>query len=125
MKNPNKVEVKDERTPAEIFDSIEDLSDEANELIKEILVWDLWPENNDDGLENLFAEPNGFEEDDEEDFLDFNYDALSDDDKQKIDALDEEIEALEKKLKEICKPINEQIDVLLEKKEIIYKKNHK
>ena len=66
VKNPNKVEVKDERTPAEIFDSIENLSDKANDLIKDILVWDLWPENNEDGLEDLFAEPYELEEEDDE-----------------------------------------------------------
>lgn len=57
VKNPHKVEEVDERTPAEIFDHIEDLTIEAKEIVQEVLAWDLWPCNNDDGLENLFAEP--------------------------------------------------------------------
>lgn len=57
VKNPHKVEEVDERTPAEIFDHIEDLTIEAKEIVQEFLAWDLWPCNNDDGLENLFAEP--------------------------------------------------------------------
>ena len=119
VKNPNKVEEKDERTPAEIFDSIQELSDKGTEIVNELLEWDLWPMDNDD----LFADPIDEEEDDE--YVDADYEALSEDDKQKIDALDEEIEALEKKWIEVRKPIKKQIDALLEKKEIIYKKNRK
>ena len=55
--NPHKVEEVDERTPAEIFDHIEDLTIEAKEIVQDVLAWDLWPCNNNDGLENLFAEP--------------------------------------------------------------------
>ncbi|MBR1463420.1 MAG: N-6 DNA methylase [Prevotella sp.] len=65
VKNPHKVEEVDERTPAEIFDNIKNLNDKASDLIKECLVWDLWPDNNDDGLEDLFAEPYDDEEDEE------------------------------------------------------------
>lgn len=118
VKNPNKVEEKDERTPAEIFDSIQDLSDKSLDIVNELLEWDLWPMDNDD----LFADPI---DDDDDDYVDADYKALSDDDKQKIDALDEQIEALENKLREVRKPIKEQIDALLEKKEAIYKKNRK
>ena len=64
VKNPHKVEEVDERTPDEIFDSIMDLSSEASTLLEDYLVWDLWPCNNDDGLEDLFAEP--IDDDDEE-----------------------------------------------------------
>jgi type I restriction enzyme M protein len=57
VKNPHKVEEVDERTPGEIFDHIEELTIEAREIVQDVLAWDLWPCNNDDGLENLFAEP--------------------------------------------------------------------
>ena len=60
VKNPNKVEEKDERTPAEIFESIELLHNKADDIITECLAWDLWPDDDD----NLFAEP--IEEEDEE-----------------------------------------------------------
>jgi type I restriction enzyme M protein len=64
VKNPHKVEEVDERTPGEIFDSIMDLSSEASTILEDYLVWDLWPCNNDDGLEDLFADP--IDDDDEE-----------------------------------------------------------
>ena len=66
VKNPNKVEEKDERTPAEIYASIEDLVNKASDLLDESLIWDLWPQNNDDGMEDLFAEPIDLDEEDEE-----------------------------------------------------------
>lgn len=61
VKNPNKVEEVDERTPAEIYKSIENLINEASDLVSEKLVWDLWP----DDYDNLFAD-NEPEEDFEE-----------------------------------------------------------
>ena len=64
VKNPHKVEEVDERTPDEIFDSIMDLSSKASTILEDYLVWDLWPCNNDDGMEDLFAEP--IDDDDEE-----------------------------------------------------------
>ena len=88
------------------------------DIVNELLEWDLWPMHND----NLFADSI---DDDDDEYVDADYEALSDDDKQKIDALDEEIEKLENKMREVRKPIKEQIDALLEKKEIIYKKNRK
>ena len=66
VKNPNKVEEKDERTPAEIYESIEQLHNKADDIITECLAWDLWPEDNGDGMENLFAEPVDFDEEEEE-----------------------------------------------------------
>ncbi len=66
VKNPNKVEEKDERTPAEIYASIEDLVNKASDLLDESLIWDLWPQNNDDGMEDLFAEPINLDEEEEE-----------------------------------------------------------
>ena len=66
---------------------------------------------------------NKYKNDDE--YVDADYEALSEENKQKIDALDEEIEALEKKLSEFRKPIEDQINALLKKKEIIYKENRK
>jgi type I restriction enzyme M protein len=122
VKNPHKVEEVDERTPAEIFSSIEKLRSEADKILEDALVWDLWPDDGKEG-EDLFAEPIPY--DDEEEFLDFDYEALSPENKKKIDALDEQIAVLEKKLKEIKKPYNEQIDALLDQKETIYKENSK
>ena len=66
VKNPNKVEEKDERTPAEIYASIEDLVNKASDLLDESLIWDLWPQNNDDGMEDLFAEPINLDEEEDE-----------------------------------------------------------
>ena len=57
VKNPHKVEVVDERTPGEIFDNIMDLSCKASTILEDYLVWDLWPGDNEDGLEDLFADP--------------------------------------------------------------------
>ena len=59
VKNPNKTEEKDERTPAEIYDSIETLVNKASDILNDKLVWDLWPEDED----NLFAEPGDYGED--------------------------------------------------------------
>ncbi len=59
VKNPNKVEEVDERTPAEIMDAIVELQDEADDIIHEKLMFDIWPADED----NLFAEP--VEEEDE------------------------------------------------------------
>ena len=122
VKNPHKVEEVDDRTPAEIFSSIEKLRSKADEILEDALVWDLWPDDGKEG-EDLFAEPIPY--DDEEEFLDFDYEALSPENKKKIDALDEQIAVLEKKLKEIKKPYVEQIDALLNQKETIYKENSK
>ena len=51
---------------------------------------------------------NKYKDDDE--YVEADYEALSEDNKQKIDALDEEIEALEKKLNEFRKPIADRIN---------------
>ena len=63
VKNPHKVEEVDERTPAEIFSSIERLHGEADEILEDALVWDLWPEDEDD----LFADPISYDDIEEED----------------------------------------------------------
>ena len=118
VKNPNKVEEKDERTPAEIFDSIEKLNGEAMDIIQDELAWDLWPDDGD----NLFAEPNN---DDEVEFLDFDYDSLSSEDKVKIDELDAQIAEIDKKIRDFVKPLREEENALLAQKETIYKKNRK
>ena len=52
VKNPNKVEEKDERTPAEIYDSIAELNEKATDLIQDALASDLWP----DDFDTLFAD---------------------------------------------------------------------
>ena len=98
VKNPNKVEEVDERTPAEIYESIENLINEASDLVSEKLVWDLWPDDGD----NLFAEPDDLEDDD---FIaDGEYDNLPDDAKKEVDALDEQIAEIERQVDEIHKP---------------------
>lgn len=66
VKNPHKVEVVDERTPAEIYDSIEELVFDAQQLLSDELVWDLWPQDNEDGMEDLFADPINYDEEEEE-----------------------------------------------------------
>ena len=124
VKNPNKVEEKDERTPAEIFDSIEDLTVEASDIIDDGLIWDLWPGNNDDGLEELFAEPVDLE-DDEDLPHEGDFDNLPEADEQRINAIDDEIAKLEAKVKEFERPIYEQIDKLLEEKMNIVKRYRK
>ena len=63
VKNPHKVEEVDERTPAEIFENIERLHGEADEILEDALVWDLWPEDEDD----LFADPISDDDIEEED----------------------------------------------------------
>jgi len=52
VKNPNKVEEKDERTPAEIYDSIAELNEKATDLIQDALASDLWPND----FDTLFAD---------------------------------------------------------------------
>ncbi len=61
VKNPHRVEQRDEREPSEIFDSIEDLLNEADDILHEDLIWDLWPDEDDD----LFGK---YEIEDDEDF---------------------------------------------------------
>ena len=179
VKNPNKVEEKDERTPQEVFENLNNLHYQANDIL-EALQEEFWKddienvfgfvdENSDDYIVNYrltkeerreydeLAEQAGkleemidaassaerdslkkkmrsfyermedlinkYKEDDE--YVEADYEALSEDNKQKIDALDEEIEALEKKSSEFRKPIADQINALLKKKEIIYKENRK
>ena len=53
VKNPHKVEEKDERTPAEIFENIEKLHAAGGNLLQE-MSFDLWPV---DERDDLFAEP--------------------------------------------------------------------
>jgi type I restriction enzyme M protein len=53
VKNPNKVEEKDERTPAEIMDRINELIEKADEIFHDQLMFDIWPEDGND----LFAKP--------------------------------------------------------------------
>ncbi len=53
VKNPHKVEEKDERTPAEIFENIEKLHAAGQNLLHE-MSFDLWPV---DERDDLFAEP--------------------------------------------------------------------
>ena len=53
VKNPHKVEEKDERTPAEIFENIEKLHAASGNLLQE-MSFDLWPV---DERDDLFAEP--------------------------------------------------------------------
>lgn len=119
VKNPNKVEEVDERTPTEIYESIESLMYKANELVNEGLLWDLWP--NDD-KDDLFTDPHYWEDDD---YVEADYDALPDEGKKKIDALDAQIEELENRVAEIHKPgrpLIKKIDELIGQKTEIYKK---
>jgi type I restriction enzyme M protein len=118
VKNPNKVEEKDERKPAEIFESIQSLHESAEEIIDIDLVADLWPDD-DDGL---FAEPYQM---DESNMLFFDYDALPDEDKKKIDAIDAQLEDLDQQIKEAMRPLREKEDELLAQKEAIYNRNRK
>ena len=118
VKNPNKVEEKDERKPAEIFESIQSLHESAEEIIDIDLVADLWPDD-DDGL---FAEPYQM---DESNMLFFDYDALPDEDKKKIDAIDAQLDDLDQQIKEAMRPLREKEDELLAQKEAIYNRNRK
>ncbi len=62
-KNPNIIQEEDDnRTPAEIYNSLAALVDEADNILRDGLKWDLWPENGD----NLLADS---EVDCEEDVL--------------------------------------------------------
>ena len=179
VKNPNKVKEKDERTPQEVFENLNNLQYQANDIL-EALQEEFWKddienvfgfvdENSDDyivnyrltkeerreydelaeqgrKLEEMIDAASSGERDslkkkmrsfyermedlinkykDDDEYVDADYEALSEDNKRKIDALDEEIEALEKKLSEFRKPIADQINALLKKKEIIYKENRK
>jgi type I restriction enzyme M protein len=115
VKNPHKVEEKDERTPAEIFDSIESLNSEAMDIIREELVWDLWPDNNEEG-DDLFAEPYNYDDEDCQD-------ELSDEDKEKLDALDAQLDEIKKQIKALTAPLREQENALWEQKELIINKS--
>lgn len=119
VKNPNKVEEKDERKPAEIFESIESLNSDATELIQGQLALDLWPNDGD----TLFAEPTF--EDDENLPHDGDYENLPDEEKKRFDEMTAQIEALDKKLRELEKPINEQINALIEERMNLVKKYRK
>ena len=48
VKNPHKVEERDERTPSQIYASIENLLEEADGILHDGLVWDLWQDEEDD-----------------------------------------------------------------------------
>ena len=97
VKNPNKVEEVDERTPAEIYNHIDELWSEAED-IQAAIFGDLWPDDGD----NLFAEPDYSENDD---FIaDGEYDNLPEDAKKEVDALDEQIAEIERQVDEIHKP---------------------
>ena len=119
VKNPNKVEEIDERTPAEIYESIENLINEANDLVTEKLTWDLWPDDED----NLFAEPIPF--DDEDLPQEGDYENLPDAEKKRFDEMTAQIEALDQKLEDFRKPINEQIDAIVEERLNLVKKYRK
>jgi type I restriction enzyme M protein len=97
VKNPNKVEEVDDRTPAEIYNHIDELWSEAED-IQAAIFGDLWPNDGDD----LFAEPDYSEDDD---FIaDGEYDNLPEDAKKEVDALDEQIAEIERQVDEIHKP---------------------
>jgi len=67
IKNPNIIQEEyDERSPAEIYNSLAELVDEADKILHDDLVWDLWPEDGDD----LLADPE----------LDYEEDTLFDED---------------------------------------------
>ena len=97
VKNPNKVDEVDDRTPAEIYNHIDELWSEAED-IQAAIFGDLWPNDGDD----LFAEPDYLEDDD---FIaDGEYDNLPEDAKKEIDALDEQIAEIERQVEKIHKP---------------------
>ena len=121
VKNPNKVEEKDERTTNEIYESLEELTQEASILMTEHLAWDLWPEDESD---DLLADPIPYDEDDDLP-QEGDFGNLSPADEQRIEVIDAKIAELEEKLRTLRAPINEQIDDLLEEKKNIIKRNRK
>lgn len=119
VKNPNKVEEKDERSIQEITDSICDLQNDAM-LIAENINCVIWPPEGEESP--LFGEYYDVEDDD---FVDLDYVALSEESKQKIDAINEQISEIEKKIWEFKDPLIEQVKTLQEQKKAIYKENRK
>lgn len=125
VKNPHKVEEKDERTPGEIFDALFELHNEADEIFEEKLMWDLWPEPND----GLFAE---LDEEDEDLPHDGDLDNLPEEDEKRVQEINARIEELDAKKAEIISkyrelkaPIDKEIDALVDERMEIAKRNRK
>ena len=85
------------------------------DIIREELVWDLWPDNNEEG-DDLFAEPYNYDDEDCQD-------ELSDEDKEKLDALDAQLAEIKKQKMALTAPLREQEKALWEQKELIFNKS--
>ena len=87
VKNPNKVEEKDERTPAEIFDSILNLQSEANGIV-EAIQEEFWK----DDIEDVF----GFADENSDDFI--IHHRLTEEEKQEYNNLQKQANELKGKM---------------------------
>ena len=97
VKNPNKVEEVDERTPEEIYRSLIKLEEESGELMEE-LGSILWSEEEFDNLfGDLFSEDDDYDEDDEDSIDYIAQHRMTAEDKQVYDELEEQIEEVQKK----------------------------
>ena len=97
VKNPNKVEEVDERTPEEIYRSLIKLEEESGELMEE-LGSILWSEEEFDNLfGDLFSEDDEYDEDDEDSIDYIAQHRMTAEDKQVYDELEEQIEEVQKK----------------------------
>ena len=92
VKNPNKVEEVDERTPEEIYRSLIKLEEESGELMEE-LGSILWSEEEFDNLfGDLFSEDDEYDEDDEDSIDYIAQHRMTAEDKQVFDELERQID---------------------------------